>query len=192
MSHQHTNDCYGKVPETEGKGEYLRCGKVAGQPEPPAARPHRIGVWDYESAIECLKSNWEQAFPNEPFRDPQDAIQRMAATIMQSRQAAASQPSAHYMQKLPGGICFAHGLYETMECPKWPACATDKQNPEFVRMGMERVAHSERKEADELRERLQRLVDECRAIHADENSSCIDESECAAALEAALGEQSEK
>lgn len=31
--HIHVDSCYGKIPETEGKGEYLRCGKVAGDPE---------------------------------------------------------------------------------------------------------------------------------------------------------------
>ncbi len=36
--HQHTDACYSKVPETEGKGEYLSCGKVAGQPASPDAR----------------------------------------------------------------------------------------------------------------------------------------------------------
>jgi hypothetical protein len=30
--HVHTDQCYGKVPETEGNGEYLRCGLVAGMP----------------------------------------------------------------------------------------------------------------------------------------------------------------
>lgn len=46
---------------------------------------HRIGVHDYESLVECLKSNWEQAFPDMPFRDPQDAIQMLAATVMQDK-----------------------------------------------------------------------------------------------------------
>jgi hypothetical protein len=28
--HTHTDSCYGKIPETEGTGDYLRCGLVAG------------------------------------------------------------------------------------------------------------------------------------------------------------------
>lgn len=51
------------------------------------ARPHKIGVFDYESLVECLRVNFEQAFTGESFRDPQDAIQRMAAQIMEDRRA---------------------------------------------------------------------------------------------------------
>jgi hypothetical protein len=50
-------------------------------------RVHRIGVFDYESLVECLKSNFERAFPGETMRDPQDAIQRMAAEVMTLRKA---------------------------------------------------------------------------------------------------------
>ena len=42
-----------------------------------------IGVYDYNSLVECLGINFAEAFPDETMRDPQDAIQRMAATIMQ-------------------------------------------------------------------------------------------------------------
>jgi len=45
----------------------------------------------------------------------------------------------NYMRVLPGGMCFAHGRYEGTECPKWPACATDTRNPEFVKEGMRQV-----------------------------------------------------
>jgi hypothetical protein len=31
-THKHTKACYSPIPETEGKGEWLSCGKVAGQP----------------------------------------------------------------------------------------------------------------------------------------------------------------
>lgn len=40
------------------------------------------------------------------------------------------------MQQLPGGLCFAHGPYsEGFNCPQWPACVTDSQQPEFVAAG---------------------------------------------------------
>lgn len=47
------------------------------------------------------------------------------------------QPSqtANYMQHTGEGTCFAHGPYKNTDgsayCPKWPACATDPQKPEF-------------------------------------------------------------
>lgn len=44
---------------------------------------------------------------------------------------AAPTDSAHYMQVL-SGVCFAHGPYQGQGCPKWPACATDPQKPEYV------------------------------------------------------------
>lgn len=53
---------------------------------------------------------------------------------------AAQRTQANYMQRLPGGICFAHGPYTEMQCPKWPACATDPQNPDYVKAGMSQVA----------------------------------------------------
>lgn len=34
-AHEHTDSCYSRVPETEGKGKYLNCGKVAGQSSAP-------------------------------------------------------------------------------------------------------------------------------------------------------------
>jgi len=45
----------------------------------------------------------------------------------------------NFMRQLPGGVCFAHGPYTEMQCPKWPACATDPQNPEFKKMGMAKI-----------------------------------------------------
>jgi hypothetical protein len=85
-----------------------RCGREVEQiistPDRPDARipltprPHRIGIWDYESLVECLKSNFEAAFPGETMRDPQDAIQRLAATVMEMRTAehAIAQLADHY------------------------------------------------------------------------------------------------
>lgn len=44
--------------------------------------------------------------------------------------------SINYLQVGPGGLCFAHGPYsEGGQCPQWPACATDPQNPEYVALG---------------------------------------------------------
>lgn len=49
--------------------------------------------------------------------------------------------SINFMQRLPGGLCFAHGPYaESTNCPQWPACTTDAQKPEFVEMGAARVS----------------------------------------------------
>ena len=45
-------------------------------------RVHRIGAFDYDSLVECLKSNFELAFHGYEMRDPQDAIQMLAATVM--------------------------------------------------------------------------------------------------------------
>ena len=45
----------------------------------------RIGVHDFDSLCACLKHNFEQAFPGETMRDPQDAIQRMAAAVILAR-----------------------------------------------------------------------------------------------------------
>ena len=43
--------------------------------------PHRINADEYE----CLKINFEKAFPGEALRDPQDAIQKMGATLLRAR-----------------------------------------------------------------------------------------------------------
>lgn len=51
-----------------------------------------IGVHDYESLVGCLKDNYERAFPGETMRDPQDAIQRLAATVMTLMWKVADQP----------------------------------------------------------------------------------------------------
>ena len=53
-------------------------------------RPHRIGVWDYDSLVECLKSHFAEAFPGATFRDPQDAIQLLAGTLMECRRQNAN------------------------------------------------------------------------------------------------------
>lgn len=49
----------------------------------------------------------------------------------------------NYLRVLPGGRCFAHGLYTGPQCPKWPSCATDPKDPEQVRLGTEEVARSQ-------------------------------------------------
>lgn len=38
----------------------------------------------------------------------------------------------NYLRVLPGGLCFAHGPYTTQQCPKWPACATDPKDPDWI------------------------------------------------------------
>ena len=52
--------------------------------------PQRIGVYDYDSLVACLKSNFSLAFPDyespdDPLPDPQDMIQLMAAEIQHLR-----------------------------------------------------------------------------------------------------------
>lgn len=67
-------------------------------------RAHRIGVFDYDSLVECLKSNFESTFRGESFRDPQDAIQRMGAEVVNCWgalvRARAILKSAHYTPPL--------------------------------------------------------------------------------------------
>ena len=59
------------------------------------------------------------------------------------RDVPALPARANFMQRLPGGVCFAHGPYtEDYQCPKWPACVTDPQKPEYVAIGMKQVAKS--------------------------------------------------
>jgi len=46
----------------------------------------RIGVYDYDSCVSCLRINYKKAFGNDaPLTDPQDMIQRMAAEIQELR-----------------------------------------------------------------------------------------------------------
>jgi hypothetical protein len=49
----------------------------------------RIGVYDYESCVRCLTSNWKKVFPQYPPTDPQDMIQRMAWEIQNLRRGKA-------------------------------------------------------------------------------------------------------
>jgi hypothetical protein len=43
------------------------------------------------------------------------------------------------MQRLPGGLCFAHGPYtDGYECPQWPKCATDPQQEQWVDLAFAR------------------------------------------------------
>jgi hypothetical protein len=60
--------------------------------------------------------------------------------------------SSNFMQVLPGGLCFAHGPFTEVQCPHWPRCGDDPQNPEYVAEGVRRV--NEPKE----RARLEREV----------------------------------
>jgi hypothetical protein len=53
---------------------------------------------------------------------------------------ARPDPHANYLQLLPGGTCFAHGPYTEMQCPKWPACITDPQKPEYMKKTTDAVA----------------------------------------------------
>ena len=49
-------------------------------------KPQRIGVYDYDSLVECLRTNFEKvAADPEQIRDPQDMIQLMAAEIQNLR-----------------------------------------------------------------------------------------------------------
>lgn len=59
---------------------------------PSIPRVHKIGVHDYDSLVECLKVNFEQAFPGESFRDPQDAIQMLSAGVMSGGRFLKPQP----------------------------------------------------------------------------------------------------
>lgn len=65
-----------------GGNDAFRAGVEAAASLP---RPHRIGVFDFDSLTECLKSEFERALPGETYRDPQDAIQRLAGTVMNYR-----------------------------------------------------------------------------------------------------------
>lgn len=78
--------------------------------------------------------------------------------------------TTNFMRQLPGGICFAHGPYTEMQCPKWPACATDPQNDEYKRMGMAQVADSRPTiTADELIEKCATEVQKQRDFLLDQN-----------------------
>jgi hypothetical protein len=51
----------------------------------------------------------------------------------------------NYLRQLPGGICFAHGPYTGMECPKGPTCVTSPQNPEYVKMALDAAARTNKR-----------------------------------------------
>ena len=48
-------------------------------------RVHRIGVFDYDSLVECLRTNFSLCFPGTDMRDPQNGIQLLAAFLMEAR-----------------------------------------------------------------------------------------------------------
>ena len=46
------------------------------------------------------------------------------------------------LQRLPGGLCFAHGPYKDgMQCPQWPACITDPQKEEYFQLAARNKKH---------------------------------------------------
>jgi hypothetical protein len=47
-------------------------------------KTHLIGVYDYQSLVDCLEANYKLVFVDPP-RDPQDMIQKMAAEIQNLR-----------------------------------------------------------------------------------------------------------
>jgi hypothetical protein len=58
--------------------------------QPPFYIKHRIGVYDYNSLVNCLRTNFKTAFPDyesplDPVPDPQDIIQLMTAEIQNLR-----------------------------------------------------------------------------------------------------------
>jgi hypothetical protein len=82
--------------------------------------PH---IFDDQDCPECkatgvklCRDPWHSQPEWLPVRDVWDAkpVEEVAAPV---------PPTVNYLQQLPGGMCFAHGRYEGMQCPKWPACA---------------------------------------------------------------------
>jgi hypothetical protein len=88
--------------------------------------------------------------------------------------------TACYMQSTGKGICFAHGPYEnadlSMYCPKWPACITDPQKPEYVAVSHEQVNSELSRLRQELAEVLE-LLNKYRTAVGRLNSSASDDSE---------------
>lgn len=40
-----------------------------------------------------------------------------------------------FMQRLPGGLCFAHGPYtDGHQCPQWPECATAPRQQHWIEL----------------------------------------------------------
>jgi hypothetical protein len=60
------------------------------------------------------------------------------------------------LQRLPGGLCFAHGPYDGMTCPNWPSCAAIITNigpdPRWVKLAEERRVNS-------VKNQIKNLVD---------------------------------
>ncbi len=50
-----------------------------------ASPAQRIGVYDYDSLVACLRTNYLLVFPGETWVDPQNMIQLMVATIQNFR-----------------------------------------------------------------------------------------------------------
>ncbi len=65
-----------------------------------------------------------------------------------------------FMQRLPGGLCFAHGPYEDgFQCPQWPKCATDPQQPQWIDLSFRRSKHYAILRAAEILEKENLLPD---------------------------------
>ena len=56
--------------------------------------------------------------------------------LAEAREVSLPPQSAYFMQATGEGVCFAHGPYKNADrssnCPKWPACITDPQKPEYL------------------------------------------------------------
>ena len=63
---------------------------------------------------------------------------------------------ANMLQRLPGGLCFAHGSYDGMNCPSWPLCEAIIINtgpdPRWVKLAEERRVNS-------VKNQIKNLVD---------------------------------
>jgi hypothetical protein len=103
LTHEHTDACYGKVPETEGKGEYLRCGLVAGKV--PAVPPSVDGL-EGQCRFEI-----DMAMLGTPLKAPgvkeREAIAQKFASVIRNR-------DRELVEKLEGLLSkgqFVHGYY---------------------------------------------------------------------------------
>jgi hypothetical protein len=56
---------------------------------PTIPRPHRIGIWDYQSLVACLRESFDTVFPGEDMCDPQNGIWRLAAEALNLRRKLA-------------------------------------------------------------------------------------------------------
>jgi len=63
-------------------------------------------------------------------------ISSLVKELTEAREGSLPPQSAYFMQATGEGVCFAHGPYKNADrspnCPKWPACITDPQKPEYL------------------------------------------------------------